>query len=305
MNNKIFFLFFALIVFGCASDNPFISEELALQLLNKDKTRTVSYATFIHHQDVYYVRSFDEQPKKITNSPTVEKRHVRISHDHSKIAFLNSAGTPVIIDTLGNIVDVLEQFDNVKEYNWMPGDEGLYLVIDNGLHFSGSTPDIGAVALEFQEELLSVIITPDNTVIYLAQRPNGSGGYAQRIERIDADGNGQTIEPQFGEIREMHALRLSHDGKYFTVGYSASAFSDELVKIEVFQIGGEFPEMTFEEDEYLDAVYDANSKYMVMALGESSGFFPAAFYTENEVFEDDKSIYLVEYSGDEVYVDWK
>lgn len=291
---------------ACSGENPFLGDDIAMELLNRNQVKEVEFVTFIYNNDIYYLRNFEETPKRITSSPSQKKTKIRISHDHSRIAYLNDNGSPVIIDTLGNTQSVLSNFSGVKQFDWTGDDDGIYMLIDNDILFSHSNIAIPEMEKDFQEEILSAVLTKNNDIIYIVQRPIGLGRYVQRIEVRKADGKSRTIPMKEGEIRKMRTLRLSRDKGYYTVGYSASIYDDVLVKLEIYNLEQQFPEYTFETDTYLDPVYDEYSKFIVMGLGSgTTEFIPAAFYTVNEVFEEDKSKYKPTFSSGVIYVDWK
>ncbi len=100
--------------------------------LNKD-------LTYIHDNDVYLANEILTENKQLTFSPSSTKTHVALSPEHDKIAYLNADGSPVIIDTSGNQLDILSQYTNVKDIHWHAnnGNPTLYFLVDNTIVFHG------------------------------------------------------------------------------------------------------------------------------------------------------------------------
>lgn len=299
----------AVILTGCHSENPFISKELAEAILKEKEIKPVEYAAAILNNDVYWIHNFDQEPKKITQSSSVVKKQVRLSHDHSKIAYLNSLGSPVIIDTLGTVISQVTSFKSVKQMDWGPDDETLWMLIGNELKFYGQSLDVPDLDIEPEDKILSAIITPESDVLYVVQTLIGLNQYTERLEIRSVDGSARTINKEFGEIRHMQSVRLSKDGNYFVVGYTETTDALYLVKMEGYVFSEDFPDFTYDNDRYIDPVFDFNSSYIVTATSDNSddNFYLTALYTKNEAIGDDHSKYMFDYTAKSgsVYVDWK
>ncbi|MCH2023415.1 MAG: hypothetical protein MK207_13145 [Saprospiraceae bacterium] len=100
--------------------------------LNKD-------LTYIHDNDIFLANEILTEIKQLTFSQSLTKTHVTLSPEHDKIAYLNSNGSPVIIDTSGNQIDILNQYNNVKDIHWHSnnGNTTLYFLVNNNIVFHG------------------------------------------------------------------------------------------------------------------------------------------------------------------------
>lgn len=96
---------------------------------------------YIHRNDIYLVNEILSERKKLSSSPTSTKTHIALSPQHDKIAYLNANKTPVIIDTLGAQIDVLNQYTNVSDLFWHKnnGNPTLVILVNNELEFYGPT----------------------------------------------------------------------------------------------------------------------------------------------------------------------
>lgn len=100
---------------------------------------------YIHRNDIYLVNEILAERKKLTNSPTNTKTHIALSTQHDKIAYLNANKTPVIIDTSGTQIDLLNQYTNVTDLFWHDnnGNPTLVILVNNEIEFYGPSLSIG------------------------------------------------------------------------------------------------------------------------------------------------------------------
>ena len=83
--------------------------------------------------------------KQLSNSPISTKTHVALSPQHDKIAYLNVNKMPVIIDTSGTIITLLNQYSNATDLFWHNNNNGnptLVILINNTIQFYGPTLNI-------------------------------------------------------------------------------------------------------------------------------------------------------------------
>ena len=292
---------------ACHSDDPFISKQQAEALLKAKEAKPVEYVTAIVGNDVYWIRNFDNTPRKITNSTFVEKKHVRLSHDRAKIAFADNSGHIIVIDTTGNPMTTATMTGDIISMDWSGNDKTLWMLINGEIKFNGPAMNLPELEYDFGEEVISAAVTSSGSLLYIVRSPSGIGTYTERLE-IRGPAGSMTVNKQEGEIRHMETVRLSKDGENFVIGYSRSPGDDYLVKMGIYPLGEEFPTDEYETDSYIDPVFDVDSDYIVMAVSENENeFYLTAFYTKNEAFGDDKSKYKFDYSAEagSIYVDWK
>lgn len=79
-----------------------------------------------------------QAPRRLTNTPEQRKTHVKLSADKSRIAYLNDAGTPVIIRSDdGKHIKTLTQYSPVRQMEWARDRNTLILLLDNSLFSDG------------------------------------------------------------------------------------------------------------------------------------------------------------------------
>jgi hypothetical protein len=298
-----------LAVVSCHSENPFISKEQADKLLNKGKPKPVEYIAAIINEDVYWIRHFDDKPKKIPSNVVGPKTQVRMKHDHSKIAFVAFGGDVIITDTLGSYITV-KTSSAIQQLDWTRDDKTLWMLINNKFAYYGTTIALPALEKQVDERILSAAVTPGKDVFYIVQTPLGLGSFTERLEFRGHNGTERTIHKQPGEIRHMADARLSKDGNNFVLGYTRSPFETDLLKIEIYSFDKNSPDYTDETVRHFDSVYDFNSNYIVTLRADNSfngDFYLAAEYTRNEAFGEDHSQYKSDFNGilGTIYVDWK
>ncbi len=112
---------------------------------------------YIYDNEVYLSNEILTDQLKLTNnsnstnSPYTTKTHVALSPDLDKIAYLDANGTPVIIDILGNQLNRLTQFNNVKDIGWHAnnGNTTLYILVNNTLEFWGPSLNLVNAPFDF------------------------------------------------------------------------------------------------------------------------------------------------------------
>ncbi|CAA6820884.1 MAG: Unknown protein [uncultured Aureispira sp.] len=106
---------------------------------------------YIHRNDIYLVNEILSDQKKLSNTPTSTKTHIVLSPLHDKIAYLNANKTPVIIDTSGTQIDLLNQYSNVTDLFWHDnnGAPTLVILVNNTIQFYGPTLNIDNNPFEY------------------------------------------------------------------------------------------------------------------------------------------------------------
>lgn len=106
---------------------------------------------YIHRNDIYLVNEILSERKKLSSTPTSTKTHIALSPQHDKIAYLNANKTPVIIDTTGAQIDILNQYTNVSDLFWHKnnGNPTLVILVNNEIEFYGPTLNISNNPFDF------------------------------------------------------------------------------------------------------------------------------------------------------------
>lgn len=312
---KIYFISLAfLLLVGCQTDNPFLSDEVIAEFFARKVPKPVEHVVVIVDNDIYYFRNFDSIPRRITSSPTEKKTHIKISNDHQKIAYLNASGNPVIIDTTGNVLATLSQFNSIKQMDWSNDGATLYMLINNDIQFYGPAMDIPEIDIEHSQQVLSAAITKNNDLIYILQhhpfyhRPN-------ELVIRKSDGEDLVVEENTDHFGDMSTVNISKDGDYVLVGYSY--FNLDYEEIDLYPMYGTRAATTFGlgSTNYTEAHYDHFSKYLVAGQRGSSAhdftliadFTYDPFLTDEENSDKNRDKYLTEFKGStgKLWIDWK
>ncbi len=68
---------------------------------------------------------------------------VALSPKKDKLAYVDpDNGVPIIVDTAGNVLEELTQYTNTNDLGWYNGDETLYILSNNQIHFHGPSLDL-------------------------------------------------------------------------------------------------------------------------------------------------------------------
>ncbi|KLT64771.1 hypothetical protein [Pedobacter sp. BMA] len=132
-------IFLVSLFFSCKkAENPYVSKE-EIDALIKLKNPDVEHVALIYKNDVYYLENITKPGKRITNTPGVIKRLIKMSHDHKKFAYLEYySSTIVITDINGTVTNRLSQYSNIKSFDWSADDQTLYILSGNKMVYFGT-----------------------------------------------------------------------------------------------------------------------------------------------------------------------
>jgi len=72
------------------------------------------------------------------NKRYAEGKPVALSLKKDKVAYIDpDNGAPVIVDTAGNVLEELTQYTNTNDLGWYNGNQTLYILSNNQVHFYG------------------------------------------------------------------------------------------------------------------------------------------------------------------------
>jgi len=140
--------FFFLGISSCTKYDPIYG---VAQNSTTDPIELKKDLVYIHRNDIYLTNEILSETKKLSNTPTSPKTHIALSPLHDKIAYLNANKTPVIIDTSGTQIDLLNQYSNVTDLFWHPnnGNPTLVILVNNAIQFYGPTLSINNDPFEY------------------------------------------------------------------------------------------------------------------------------------------------------------
>lgn len=190
-----------------------------------------------------------------------EAGRVALSPNKDKVAYVDpDNGVPIIVDTAGNVLIELTQYTNVNDLGWYNGDETLYILSNNEVHFYGPALDL-PVSLFISPsgsqdyEVTTIDINENLDVLYGAFYHEYSGSYRVWFYSYELNYKSPTLNdrhdvetsgsyPGFQNIgadsrRSYHTLRFS-DSEYingrkeiskgFAIGtYSTFQFEDDYI----------------------------------------------------------------------------
>ncbi len=186
---KYFLLLLIFTFIGCTDEDPFTGEE------NLNTIPEIGNAVFIQDNEIYYIEDLRNDVISKVEAPAGEKTDVRVNHAGTKIAYLNTDGTPIVIDRSGNIMETLSNFTNVKDYNWSADDQTIYMLIGNELKFHGNAMDVPSISLSppgvpsnSMPRIFSLSISSENELMYVINKFDFTFGYGEVLIIKDKDG---------------------------------------------------------------------------------------------------------------------
>jgi hypothetical protein len=263
------FIFLLLVVFTsvqCKNESPFVSKDIIDAMEDKQNPKIGNIAV-ICNNDIFYIKKITDIPKQLTTSSSIEKKDIKISHNGEKIAYLDSSGTPVIIDNMGKILNTLVQFKNVKCMDWSANDETLYMLINRKVDFFGPALTIPAitysgVASNVTPILNFITISSNNDIAYSYETSTFDGTFHTVIFKKNDNSNN---EQRLAYVRDMlvkHLLFVNITDELM-VGYDW--YDSRIIsKIEVYPYLSVYPSTILESSEqYMDPIYRTDLQYLV------------------------------------------
>lgn len=299
---------------GCKK-NPFVPEERIEEIRDSIAAlKSIQNICFIYNNDVYFLDEISNTPQRITSTPTNIKTEVRISHNLQKIAYLNSAGNPEIIDRNGAVLNILTAYSGIQQMDWSNDDATLYMLSGNSFYYYG--PTISHPLLNFSgipgstsPYILSATLSKDNDLAYVVEYFDFSVGYVQKLILKKNDGSGTWVVVSGPWGKRMSYVKFSTNAKDLIVGYDEPA-SSSLSTLELYTDLKSYPDQTIQyctSCQYNYAIYRSDKKCIVSAFQDASGatatdFFLSAYFINDVTFKN-----RTEYnnSTSELIIDWK
>ena len=307
-----------LLVFGCQKDPyPYISLK-DTQKIDSAVHPKITNAAFIYKNNIYYVADFDLPVTQITSDGSA-MRFVKMSHDHTKFAYLNSSSNIVVVDNNGKNITTLYQYTQVKSFDWSANDKTLYILNGNSMSYYGPVMNLPGITYPG--------ITNGSTLAVLSASVSLQGDFAYVVHGynfIDGDkyeliikpaNNGAIIEYDNPEddVYTMGYVNFSTNKQDLVVGYKDSTIpSDILNSVRVFTGLKSYPDFSF--GDVCTPTYNSNLKYMVAGRSGDIGnttLVPTAIYLGDGPVYPNTNIALTKilskYSvtGSNFYTDWK
>jgi len=304
-----------LLAFGCQKDPyPYISKE-DTKKIDSAIHPAIKNAAFIYQNNVYYVPDFDKPVIQITSDGSAVKL-IKMSHDHSKFAYMDILNNIIVVDNKGNNIATLSQYKQAKCFDWSPDDKTLYILNGNTMAYFG--PDMNLPA--FTHPGLPTVFGME--VLCAAVSTQGDFAYIYHANLIDGDKYELFIVPaNGGQIVSYSDSDVSYDAMIyvnftanttdFVVGYGYP--NGQLTNVSFFQDLHNYPTVTHGGTATATPVYNSTLNYMVGGATNktTNAIAPAAIYLGDppEIVGENvpTSKILTQYSssGGNMYTDWK
>jgi hypothetical protein len=309
-NNFILFCY-ALFIMGCTKESPYVSEDIINEIKAIYSPSKYMHIAFVYNSDIYYLKDGQSTPKRLTFSPQISKTKIRISYKHNKIAFLRNDVIPTIIDTSGNVISELTQYNGVKQMDWSNNDSALYMLINNTFVFYGTKINIpqltipNDIPVNVGATIISASISSKNDIAYII---GYSDLYGAKKRLIVKSSNGTEILNSNSEDKYMQYVCFSGNASDFVVGYTDYNSSENLfIKISLFSDLKKYPKQTLESSSscfYITPNYRSDINAIVTTYKNSSTSNATIIFREigmdNDLLLNDFSS-----SNNNLIVNWK
>lgn len=275
----------------------------------------IKNAAFIYKNNIYFVTDFTKNPVQITTDGSAAK-FVKISHDHSKFAYLNTGNRIEIVGNNGAVVTTLSQYTQVKCFDWSPDDKTLYILNGNSMVYYG--PSMNLPAFNYpngsEQEAISASVSMQGDFAYVVQWFDFFNGYQYELIIQPHDNGNQIVYSNNENAYQMDYVSFSDNDQDMVVGYKNlnDYGSDVQQNIDVFTGLKSYPDFSYGAT--CTPLYNSAINYIVAGRNtdDNSTNVPAALYmgTNDSEFANAnvaQNIFLTNYgsASANVYTDWK
>ena len=318
---KVFYSLIALVVLavcGCQKDpNPYITKQQALALQASIEP-TIANVAFIYNSNIYYVSDFTKPAVQVTSDGSADK-YVRMSHDHSKFAYLNSSNIIKVVDAKGAVLTTLSQYTDVRSFDWSADDKTLYILNNSEMVYYGpamNLPDftgpgnvVGSIV-----EVLSASVSMQGDFAYVVHTFTFDNGDQYSLV-IDPVNKGPQVSYTDPDGSTMNYVSFSTNLQDLAVGYgNPNVISGPETQIDLFT--GLFNTPVGSYTAGCSPVYNSTLNFVVGGFADAANkglTAPAAIYmgappTNGYIDQNvEHSLFLDKYSGSGtiLYTDWK
>jgi len=314
---RIYFSAVCLVVLAVLSNQKGPYPYITLQQVKKIDSvvhPAIKNVAFIYQGNIYYVADFTKPVTQVTTDGTAAKL-VRMSHDHTKFAYLNTGKQIVVVDNTGKQITTLSQYTQVKCFDWSADDKTLYILNGNSMAYYGPSMNLPAFSIPSgsDQSVSWVSVSMQGDFAYVAHWFDFSYGDLYQLV-VQPHGNGQkfvyTNPDEYGY--EMDYVNFSASNLDMVLGYREqnNTNSDVQVAMDVFTDLHNYSSFSYGGG--CTPAYNSTINYMVMGYtGNNAVAVPAALYLgSGSEFADAnvaQSLFLTNYSSNNsnFYVDWK
>jgi hypothetical protein len=311
------------LVIGCQKGPyPYITRQQAEKLASSIEPPITNVA-FIYDNNIYYVADFTKPATQITTDGSAVK-YVKVSHDHTKFAYVNGANNIEIIDAKGNVITTLTQYTHANSFDWSANDQTLYILESNTISYYGPSmnlPDFidpGINGENTDIEIVSASVSTLGDLAYVADFFNYEIGYSSQLMIIPAGKSTPITYTNQSVDGIMDYVSFSSNLQDMVIGYTSSSTattpSDYQYSMEEFTGLSNSPALSYGSG--CTPVFKNSVNFIVSGTADSTNTSlvePVALYTGpaptqvNEGENYEHSLFLTKYSvsGNILYTDWK
>ncbi|MGZ3890534.1 MAG: hypothetical protein ACXVI9_08530 [Mucilaginibacter sp.] len=292
---------------------PYITPE-EVKKIDSVAHPAIKNVAFIYKNNIYYVADMTKTATQITTNGSAA-RFVKMSHDHTKFAYENAAGTIIVVDNKGAVIATLSQYTKVSSFDWSKDDKTLYILNNSTLVYYGpamNLPSITYPGISGNGNATCASVSPNGDLAYVIHWFDFSYGDEYKLV-IKPANNGPVTTYSNPENTGlvMDYVNFTSNTTDFVVGYGSPTGRQSMV--EFFSGVNNFPKLTYGGSTTSTPIYNSTLNYLVGGSFNSGAntIAPAALYLgDPSEFQDANiptTIVMKQYSatGSNLYTDWK
>ena len=277
----------------------------------------IKNVAFIYTGNVYYAADLTTLVTQVTTDGSAAK-FVKVSHDHSKFAYLNGVNQITIVDNKGGLIATLSQYTQVKSFDWSADDKTLYILNGNDIAYYGPAMKLPSISYESFEglsdlEIISASVSMTGDIAYVVHGFDFYVGYRYELIMKQAN-NGKVVEYSNQDEPEyaMDYVSFSTNDQDLVLGYNSSySGSGAQQRLQFFTDLNSYSDGGYDGGASATPIYNSTLNYLVGGkVNADNAISPAALYLgDTPVYTSAnvaKTIVLDKFSLTGVlYIDWK
>ncbi|SEO45131.1 MULTISPECIES: hypothetical protein [unclassified Mucilaginibacter] len=305
MMKNIYLVFIALLitaVTSCQKDvNPYITKA-QVDKIDSIRHPAIKNVAFIYNNEVYFLADFTSKPQKITNNGST-KKFIRMSHDHTKFAYKNLAGSIDIVDKTGKLLASLTQYNDIRNFDWSADDKTLYIINSDNVAFYGPAMKVpGVIYFTGYYNFISAAVSKNGDLVYLLRKYNFDAlDQYEMVIRKASGGDPVFYRAEESGLPPMATINFAANGLDMVLGFEGPG--DDVSNVYLFDNMAQYPTYKLGFNSISTPAYQSNIKYMLGAFDDDSGsHLIGAVYLDTDIKDNNKT--FAGYAGVK-YLDWK
>ncbi len=281
--------------------NPYITKA-EVDKIDSARHPAIKNVAFIYNNEVYFLADFAGKPQQITSNGST-KRFIKMSHDHTKFAYRNAAGSLDIVDKTGKLLASLTQYNDIRNFDWSADDKTLYIINGDGVQFYGPAMNVPSVVYyNGYYNFISAAVSKNGDLVYLLRKYifDGSDQY-QMVTRKAAGGDPVIYKPEDLGVPAMKTVNFAANGIDLILGFAASG--DDVSAVYLFDGLSQYPTQKFGFEAISTPTYQRDARYLLGGLNNDNGeHLMEGVYLDDDIPDNNKT--FAGYLGIK-YLDWK